>query len=98
MLIISLNLHQRYRGDPNDMMKDVIYPAIFVKEEDEEGFNGYSVIFPDIQNAVTQGDDLADAFRMGTELLSAFPKRAFEDPEAAFLFLPQSQWQAHRAI
>ncbi|ARF66519.1 hypothetical protein B7C51_00015 [Paenibacillus larvae subsp. pulvifaciens] len=46
---------------------DVIYPAIFTEEEG----GLWSVEFPDIKNAVTQGDSVEDAYRMAVELLSA---------------------------
>ncbi|MCZ1264694.1 type II toxin-antitoxin system HicB family antitoxin [Paenibacillus tundrae] len=49
------------------MIKDVIYPALFVRHKDEAG---YAVIFPDIPNSVTQGDTLEDAFNMAVDLLS----------------------------
>lgn len=48
-------------------IKDVIYPAIFTREEGDI----WSVEFPDIKNAVTQGDSVEDAYRMAVELLSA---------------------------
>ena len=40
-----------------------IYPAIFYPEIDEK----YSVIFPDLNNLATYGDNLADAFVMARE-------------------------------
>jgi predicted RNase H-like HicB family nuclease len=59
-------------------MKDIIYPAIFVKEAgDNDG--SFAVIFPDILGAVTQGDDLPEAFRMGTELLTTLLYWDYED-------------------
>ncbi|KIL35936.1 hypothetical protein SD71_11225 [Cohnella kolymensis] len=51
------------------MMKDIIYLAIFTKYEDDEG--RYGVHFPDIQFAATGGNDVPEAFRMATELLSS---------------------------
>ncbi|MEV2286946.1 type II toxin-antitoxin system HicB family antitoxin [Paenibacillus larvae] len=48
-------------------IQDVIYPAIFTQEEG----GLWSVEFPDIKNAVTQGDSVEDAYRMAVELLSA---------------------------
>jgi antitoxin HicB len=63
MIIVLLDYR---KGVPN-MMKDIIYPAIFVKYEDEAM---YSVIFPDIPYAVTSGETVEEAFEMGTELLT----------------------------
>ena len=40
-----------------------IYPAIFYPEEDGK----YSVIFPDLNDLATYGDNLADAFAMAQE-------------------------------
>ena len=40
-----------------------IYPAIFYPEEDGQ----YSVIFPDLNDLATYGDNLADAFAMAQE-------------------------------
>lgn len=40
-----------------------IYPAVFYPEEDGR----YSVIFPDLNDLATFGDDLADAFAMAQE-------------------------------
>lgn len=40
-----------------------IYPAVFYPEDDGR----YSVIFPDLNDLATYGDDLADAFAMAQE-------------------------------
>lgn len=40
-----------------------IYPAVFYPEEDGR----YSVIFPDLNDLATYGDNLADAFAMAQE-------------------------------
>ena len=42
-----------------------VYPAIFTKEEDGK----YSVMFPDIDNCFTGGDDMADAIEMAEDVL-----------------------------
>lgn len=42
-----------------------VYPAVFSKEE-----IGYSVYFPDIEECVTCGDDLADAIEMAQDALA----------------------------
>jgi predicted RNase H-like HicB family nuclease len=46
-------------------MKKFVYPAIFEKEED----GGFSVYFPDIDGAVTCGDNLEDAVYMAEDCL-----------------------------
>ena len=40
-----------------------IYPAVFYPEDDGK----YSVIFPDLNDLATYGDNLADAFAMAQE-------------------------------
>mgnify|MGYP000700724836 CR=1 FL=1 len=40
-----------------------IYPAVFYPEDDGR----YSVIFPDLNDLATYGDNLADAFAMAQE-------------------------------
>lgn len=45
-----------------------IYPAIFYPEEDGR----YSVIFPDLNDLATYGDDFADAFEMAKEVCSQY--------------------------
>ena len=42
-----------------------VYPAIFSKESDGK----YSVVFPDIENCFTGGDDMADAIEMAEDVL-----------------------------
>src|SRR5262245_35277089 len=44
---------------------DYIYPAQFQPEPD----GGYLVTFPDVPEAITQGDDLADAMRSASDAL-----------------------------
>ncbi len=43
------------------------YPACFIKEED-----GYSVIFPDLNNLATCGDTLDEAFTMAVDCLAGY--------------------------
>lgn len=45
---------------------NLIYPAIFYKEEDQ-----YNVILPDFSNAVTYGNDLGNAIEMARDLIGA---------------------------
>lgn len=45
-----------------------IYPACFFKEED----GGYSVVFPDLNDLATQGDNLEDAMEMAVECLAGY--------------------------
>ena len=42
------------------------YPAIFTKESDGK----YDVVFPDLENCYTCGDDYADAIRMAKDVLA----------------------------
>ena len=46
-------------------MSKYVYPAIFTKEDDGK----YSVLFPDIENCYTGGDDMADALDMAEDVL-----------------------------
>ena len=46
-------------------MSKYVYPAIFTKEDDGK----YSVMFPDIENCFTGGDDMADALEMAEDVL-----------------------------
>ena len=46
-------------------MAKYVYPAIFSKENDGK----YSVLFPDIENCYTGGDDMADALEMAEDVL-----------------------------
>ena len=46
-------------------MAKYVYPAIFSKESDGK----YSVLFPDIKNCFTGGDDMADAIEMAEDVL-----------------------------
>ena len=44
-----------------------VYPAVFFKEE-----NGYSVIFPDLNDLATDGDTLSEAMMMAIDCLSGY--------------------------
>ena len=46
-------------------MAKYVYPAIFTKENDGK----YSVLFPDIEDCYTGGDDMADALEMAEDVL-----------------------------
>ena len=46
-------------------MAKYLYPAIFTPEKE----GGYTVIFPDLKNCYTQGDDLQDAYEMAKDVL-----------------------------
>ena len=52
-----------------------IYPAIFYPETDEK----YSVIFPDLNNLATYGDNLADAFVMAQEACGQYLFTSLKD-------------------
>ena len=52
-----------------------IYPAIFYPEIDEK----YSVIFPDLNNLATYGDNLADAFVMAREACEQYLFTSLQD-------------------
>jgi predicted RNase H-like HicB family nuclease len=47
------------------IMSKYVYPAIFTEEDDGK----YSVLFPDIENCYTGGDDMADAIEMAEDVL-----------------------------
>ena len=52
-----------------------IYPAIFYPEADGR----FSVIFPDLNDLATYGDDLADAFAMAQEACSQYLFTSLKD-------------------
>lgn len=54
-----------------------IYPAIFYPEED----GCYSVIFPDLSDLATYGDNLADAFVMAQEACGQYLFTSLRDGE-----------------
>lgn len=53
------------------------YPAVFYPEEDGR----YSVIFPDLNDLATFGDDLADALAMAQEACGQYLFAALKDGE-----------------
>lgn len=54
------------------------YPACFLKEE-----NGYSVIFPDLNNLATCGNTLDEAFAMSVDCLAGYLYWLQKDGETA---------------
>ncbi len=58
-----------------------VYPAVFYLEEDGR----YSVIFPDLNDLATYGDNLADAFAMAQEACGQYLFTSLRDGDA----LPQ---------
>ncbi len=54
-----------------------MYPACFYKEAD-----GYSVIFPDLNDLATQGDSFEDAMEMAVECLAGYLYTAKRDGES----------------
>ncbi|MEK3823159.1 type II toxin-antitoxin system HicB family antitoxin [Paenibacillus sp. FSL K6-1558] len=58
-------------------MDKYIYPAVFEKDE----VAGYTVTFPDLHGAVTEGDDLEEALRMARECLELYLYGLEEDEE-----------------
>lgn len=55
-----------------------IYPAIFYPEDDGR----FSVIFPDLGDLATYGDNLADAFAMATEACGQYLFSSLRDGNA----------------
>lgn len=58
-------------------MDKYIYPAIFEKGENK----GYTVTFPDLPGAVTEGNDMEEALRMARECLELHLYGLEEDGE-----------------
>lgn len=56
----------------------LVYPACFYPCEES---NGYTVIVPDLQGCVTQGETLADAFTMAVDAASGWILDSLEDGE-----------------
>ncbi len=52
-----------------------IYPAVFYPEDDGK----FSVVFPDLNDLATFGDNLADAFAMAQEACGQFLFNALRD-------------------
>jgi len=65
-------------------MAKYVYPAIF--EPDEEA-GGYCVYFPDLENVVTQGEDITEAMEMAQDalclMLYEMEKRGVNIPRAS---------------
>lgn len=55
-----------------------IYPAVFYPEDDGR----FSVIFPDLNDLATFGDDLADAFAMAQEACGAYLFTSLRDGDS----------------
>ena len=58
-------------------MKKLIYPACFYPGEDDE--IGFTVIFPDLPGAITQGDSLEEAFDMAIDCASGWILTSIEE-------------------
>jgi len=54
---------------------NVVYAAIFHPEEE----GGYFVSFPDLEGCYTEGEDLADAIAMATEVLGLYVSILMDD-------------------
>lgn len=57
----------------------LIYPACFYPDDEEKDF--YTVIFPDLSGAVTEGKTLAKAIEMATDCACGWILSAIEDNE-----------------
>lgn len=64
-----------------------IYPAVFYPEEDGR----YSVIFPDLNDLATYGDNLADAFAMAQEACGQYLFTSLRDGEKVPTSTPISE-------
>lgn len=64
-----------------------IYPAVFYSEEDGR----YSVIFPDLNDLATYGDNLADAFAMAQEACGQYLFTSLRDGEKVSTSTPISE-------
>lgn len=64
-----------------------IYPAVFYPEEDGR----YSVIFPDLNDLATYGDNLADAFAMAQEACGQYLFTSLRDGEKVPASTPISE-------
>lgn len=60
-----------------ELFMNYIYPAIFYPEDDGR----YSVIFPDLNDLATYGDNLADAFSMAKEACGQYLFTSLRDGE-----------------
>lgn len=59
-------------------MLKLVYPACFYPCENSDG---YTVVVPDLQGCVTQGDDLADAIEMAVDAASGWILDCLEEGE-----------------
>ncbi len=59
------------------------YPACFIKED-----NGYSVIFPDLNDLATCVNTLDEALAMAVDCLAAYAKTHFEKSVKKTLTIP----------
>lgn len=64
-----------------------IYPALFLKAVDDVG---YTVIFPDLEECVTEGDTKEEAFTMATDALGLYLYGLEAPPKPGKLRAPQS--------
>ena len=64
-----------------------IYPAVFYPEDDGR----YSVIFPDLNDLATYGDDLTDAFAMAQEACGQYLFTSLRDGDVLPAGPPQDQ-------
>ena len=71
-------------------MAKYAYPAIF--EEDE---GSIAVVFPDLKNCYTQGEDMVDALEMASDVLCGYSFSVFRQalPELCFLFFLRYEWK-----
>lgn len=58
-------------------MERLFYPAVFHKAEE----GGYWVTFPDIQECITEGDNMAEAYDMAVEALGLALEEKIENKE-----------------
>ena len=61
-------------------MKKLLYPACFYPSG-EKGEEGYTVVIPDLPGAVTEGDNLEEAFEMAIECASSWILGSIEEGE-----------------
>lgn len=64
-----------------------VYPAVFYKEDDGR----YSVVFPDLNDLATFGDNLADAFSMAQEACGQYLFSLIQDGEKLPIPTPLSK-------
>ena len=59
----------------------ISYPAIFYCEEDEKGYLGYFIHFPDFDTAGTQGESIENGMEMASDWLGLHVADYFENGE-----------------